>query len=223
MSFVQISIYDLVGYFIPGTFALVGIYFAICPLLIPLEHFWHVITPLKIASLGLMAYVAGHCIQGLANYLMKWSCFSNSTSPLSPAISVMAKQRMAQLMNFEDNVVTDKQMEDFADHYVLQIGKTETRDIYVYREGFYRGLWVAMTGIAFATLVRLFCSCLYFVFGNRLPLSNDVLIVILLLSIIGLLICYQRFRRFEEYRRKYAIQSFLVLTSNVAAKDTKNA
>jgi len=224
MNFAQITIYDIVGYFFPGVVSLFGVYLILCPYLMPLEHYWIVITLVKWCILGLSAYIAGHCIQGIANWLDK---LLRSTSGVDQILSARsgsvavktATRHLSSIINVKEEEIKSQMLYEIMDSYVVQKGKTEIRDIYVYREGFYRGLCVAYVIVAIGILIRLLsCHC-YKVFGGRISLTNTLLYCFLVPSVFAIVIFYQRFRRFETYRINFALHSFLVLNKNNEGKE----
>jgi hypothetical protein len=221
VNFAQITIYDIVGYFMPGVFSMCGLYLLACPWLVTLEPNWNHMTLVKWFFLGLCAYVLGHCIQGVANWLEArrgWpkrqrnrkSTTEKVMDPCSQhyaTVTAWARERLG-VPDIKPSVLCE-----IMDAHVMQQGKTETRDIYVYREGFYRGLYVAFGLIAIGTIVRLLSTPTCTIFGGRVILLPQLLWFGLSVSFTAGVLCYYRFRRFEEYRIKFALMAFVALKS----------
>lgn len=221
MNFAQITIYDIVGYFMPGVFGLFGLYLMSSPWLVSLETHWKQMTLPKWLLAGLCAYVFGHCIQGVANWLEArrgWPKRKrNRKSTTETVLDPSSPQSTAAIAWVREHLgmpnISPSMLYEIMDAYVIQKGKTETRDIYVYREGFYRGLYVAFGLIAAGSVTRLLSATTFTIFGARVVLNPQLLWLALAMSLIAAVLCYYRFRRFETYRIKYALMSFVALKS----------
>lgn len=221
MNFAQITIYDIVGYFMPGTFGLIGLYLLTCPWMSTLEKNWTQMTIVKWLFVGLCAYVLGHCIQGVANWVESirgWPRRKQSRQSSIATILGSCNQQYAEAtawvrrhLGLTD--VDSSVLYEIMDAHVIQRGKTETRDIYVYREGFYRGLYVAFALVAAGAVVRLVDRTTYTLFAGRVVLDQSLLWMAALINFVAAVLCYKRFRRFEGYRIKFALMSFVALTA----------
>lgn len=225
MNIVQITIYDIVGYLFPGIFALFGLYLASCPLFAHCESVLVRFTSAKFAALALLAYVLGHCIQGVANWLDRLLAPKTALTRIlgpeqdaSVAHVRCARRRAATLFGVPVEAIGGQDLYGLMDGYALQHGKTETRDMYIYREGFYRGLAVAFLFIAFGAIIRLLGEHHAAVIGGRAVLSREMLLFLLAASLFATRICYQRFRRFESYRLNHSLYSFLALTTSIRSE-----
>ena len=221
MNFAQITIYDIVGYFIPGVFGSFGIYLLACPWVVTLEQNWKQMTLVKWLLASLCAYVLGHCMQGVANWIEARRGWprkkANRKSTTADVLGACSQQYAAvtawvcHTLGVVD--VAPGVLYEIMDAHVIQKGKTETRDVYVYREGFYRGLYVAFTLIVVGSVVRLCDGTTYTLFGGRVDIINRVLWTVAIASGIAAVLCYYRFRRFEAYRVRFALMSFVALTA----------
>lgn len=230
MNFAQITIYDIVGYFIPGVFGSFGVYLLTCPWIVTLEPHWKQVTPMKWLFAGLCAYVLGHCMQGVANWIEAKRGWpkkkENRKSTTAEILGVCSEQYTAVTTWVRRTLgitgVDPSILYEIMDAHVMQKGKTETRDVYVYREGFYRGLYVAFALTVIGATVRLCDPTTYTLFGGRLDLINSVLWTIAITNGIAAILSYNRFRRFEAYRVKFALMSFVALTASVSAQASEH-
>ena len=104
---------------------------------------------------------------------------------------------------------------DICDHYVQQEGDTAARDIYVYREGFYRGMAVAMLSLAPALVARACATGASIkAFGIEHLFTVSQLLVLALAGCIFSLLFFQRYRRFGSYLVKNALYGTLLISGN---------
>ena len=140
----------------------------------------------------MVAYVFGHFLQAASNIFFRkrawrpeYRVFNNaSLLPQALQSALTKKARQAVGLRAEEPLEPEV-IYDIADHYVLQQSKTEARDIYVYREGFYRGMtWgLLLFGIGnFFRAVRA-GACLE-VFGAHLTLGPATLVWAGLIAVV---------------------------------------
>lgn len=239
MTLVQLTLYEIFGYVFPGATALAGVCLLYWTFVLPANQDWSTLSSGGWAALLAIAYVFGHFVQASANCALKWfhrqpeSRVFNQDIPAAIR-SVLADRALKAVGLEQENLLTDQTVRqrvgleqgarlsaeviyDIADHAVLQRGKTETRDVYVYREGFYRGMTLGL--LLFAI------GCIGFAVGfGRMtapPASLAVLGVIITMTpltlattgLIALAMTYlslERYWHFSRYRVKYAFYSFIV-------------
>ena len=216
----QVTLYDVFGYLLPGIVfvgALATLFWAIFfpqPALrvdLPTAEVWIIFL--------VSSYVAGHMAQALGN-LIAW--FRPSTEDLIlgtkgklPEVFVTScKAKAKDTLNVDLTNVSANWLYRFCDDAVIRSGKTGERDIYIYREGFYRGIFVAFVMFSLATLALILRLC--WVENHILKISTwDVgqgqLLFFLFLWIGWSWLAYRRHRRFGEYRVTHTMLGFLTV------------
>jgi len=214
---IQLTLYDIFGYLLPGSItasALFIFYWALC---IPTAVFAaYKLNPDGTGWTALIAlsYVIGHIGQGIGNSFLRGA----ENAALGPKGSIpveireIALTRAATLMGVDRSGIDPVCLFRFADEYSLQKGAIGYRDIFVYREGFYRGCTVAFVMLGLALIVRTIYkgtavampSYIYFIPRTQIFAGA-------LLAGLAAMICRQRFYRFGAYRVTRAIFAFLAL------------
>jgi hypothetical protein len=98
------------------------------------------------------------------------------------------------------------------DEIIVQYGKTGDRDIYIFREGFYRGSCVAFVILTLALIVRVLRpNTMLNVDGTVYQISIAMLIFLILVAFIGAGLNFSRYKRFGDYRVTQAALGFLAL------------
>ena len=148
---VEVTLYDLFGYLFPG-----AVFFGFLVLLYSLLFAGSTMPVDGIAGLGwavLLAcsYVLGHVVQALANLLLgRWGNAVSLGLPKAEADPL--KRKVAEVTGLAESSVDDDKLLSVCESYLQQNGKTEAGDIYVCREGFYRGMALATFLLALAVL-----------------------------------------------------------------------
>lgn len=216
---VAFTLYEIVGYFVPG-----GIAFVAC-----LIFYWTIFapkTPLGIAAfrpaalpalaIALGCYVLGHAVQAIGN---KWfrsveKAILDSEKGSAPAwLRECARQIAIRVVGAGPNQHFEPSwLFRVLDEYGLQYCKSGDRDVFVYREGFYRGVSISLFFLSAAVLIRLAVP------GAALSLSQGLfrisfLQLLVTFTLVGLLACLlrTRYRRFAEYRVTRAVLSAAVV------------
>jgi len=216
MKDIEVTLYDIFGYVFPGavfTAALYLLYWTIFPT-----------SQLDLAGISgtgwtfllMVAYVAGHLVQALTNLAFK------AQDGTFPAEVVSAAQKKARDLIKPSGTgdLAPKTIFEICDHYVMQEGETATRDVYVYRKGFYRGMSAALLLLALALVVR---ACVpgatIALFGAERQFTLPELLVLAAGAGLFGWAFYQRYRRFERYLNNYAVYSALAIRDKGKAKD----
>jgi len=215
----RFTLYEILGYLMPGLIAAAALTISLWTIfhgdsVLPLS-FWR-LSPTGVLALIFFAYVLGHLVQALANPVLE-GADKRIMSDSDPAILV-AKERVLKLFQgtvikiSKTNDVSDEWLERVMDERCIQVGQQGDREIFIYREGFYRGTTVAMVffcaGLTLCILtgnLRLLVA--YTVFAP----SRCELGVVLLISSLGAWGLYRRFQRFSRYRVNRVIAAFIAL------------
>lgn len=219
---IKFTLYEFLGYLLPG-----GLSAFAFSILFGTAFYPHLPFPVYLiqsdlafwAVIAVSAYACGHLTQALGNLLP-----SDAEARLLPENSDcpvvrLARETTARMLSTEAKSVTPKCLYGFCDEYVAQNGQAGDRDLYIYREGFYRGNTVALVLLVVSVLARL---CVrnpalrftrYTVFVTPLEL-----IVVAAFLLWSSWLAYRRFKRFGDYRVRRAITAFVCVTSKTSTQ-----
>jgi hypothetical protein len=216
----KITLYDLFGYLMPGIVFLLAIVIL----------FWTLYYRDKVVDLAavlgtirdnwllalLGAYFSGHIAQGLGNLLnhppIETRVFEDKDRCISKDIAHVVIKKASESLKLELPDMSSDDLYRFCDEAVVQNGKSENRELFLYREGFYRGLTVSFVLLLIATLVRLVVP------GARARIvdSTEPLIIgwnmgmfFVVLFLAASVFFFLRYKRFANYRARAAIFGFL--------------
>lgn len=148
---IQLTLYEIIGYLIPGLVNLTGLAL----------FFWGLFLPTTTVTVDLhtgelwiaflvTAYIAGHMAQALGNLSEKWLkpieliVMENATKDRFPQSIIEAcKKKAKELTGADISDVPARWLYRVCDDAVVRSGRIGEREIFVYREGFYRGMCVS--------------------------------------------------------------------------------
>lgn len=220
MKTIEITLYDIFGYLIPGCVAMVAIYLIAWRIvLLPAHQDWNSVSTLGWIVVAGVAYVIGHFLQALSNVLYHFGLknpeqriLANEFVVPSNVLTIAHKAAQRVIGLSENDTVDMKTLYVIMDHYIQQHGKTESRDIYIYREGFYRGLSVGLFLLTIASLVHMTGGqTAVAAFGGTFTLTKSCMGFVAILSFIMALLGLARYWRFTIYRVKNCLFSFLAI------------
>lgn len=223
----KITLYDIFGYFLPGIVCFSSIavlfwciYYPQIPISFPINNIelWLIII--------LLSYFCGHMVQAVGNMIMKVfpsveeEIISKGVSKyISPNIIILIKAKMNRLLNIEINSLEPEILFKICDETILQYGIIGDREIYQYREGFYRGLSVAFLLLSLSFLIRIFIKESIINYDNNIIIIKwQIILFLITISLLFSILSFLRYRRFGKYRVIHAILSYLIL-ENVNKKD----
>ncbi|MBZ5696771.1 MAG: hypothetical protein LAN36_15605 [Acidobacteriia bacterium] len=176
MGNLTFTLYEIFGYAMPGGVALLALLIFYWALFVPrmalgIAHFqvglvtWIAVT--------LASYILGHAVQGIAN-----ACFPSVERSVLDSQHGSAPHWMRERAQHAARAILGvtseipSQLEPrwvfrALDEYALQNGKDGDREIFVYREGFYRGTALSL----FSQAPHCWCACS---FGARLSFLAGV-------------------------------------------------
>lgn len=230
---IQLTLYEIFGYLLPGaicTVAVVIFYWGTC-----LPHAMFPVykvhpDPLGWAVLTGVSYLFGHLAQGIGTKYLKGAekVALENGDLVPPPIVLSAKERAATIVGVEPEDMDAVSLFRLADEYTLQKGVVGDREIFVYREGFYKGCTVALALLCIALLIRRFGGSTAIGFPSYVYYMSGIqVLAIALVVAVASQLCRQRFRRFGIYRVSRAIFAFLTLSqkgqiSSEVSKGAKN-
>ena len=216
------TLYEVFGYLLPGGVTLLAFLLLYWALLVPR-------VPLGIATYqpGLVtwtavviaSYLLGHAVQGVRQ-LLGGPIEDEALSGTDKAwMQQLAINSAAKLVGIEAQQLNLAWAVRVLDEYSVQAGKQDDRDVFVYREGFYRGCAIALFFLTLALLVRFFVpgSSIQLTKGLFYVSGSQILSTAVITSLAGRLYV-RRYRRFAEYRVTRAILAALVIRNLPSAE-----
>ena len=211
ISNINLTLYDIFGYLMPGLVALGSLSLFAWSLFIP-THPLHspALTSVEWFAMFVLAYFLGHLVQAIGDLAFWWA--GEERVALEVGEKALGKQRMRELEKLAKIDGEQKlSLFGYCDTYLAQQGKTADREIYQYREGFYRGLTIAVLPALAAIIVELVRGSASIRSGagvHQLGTGPLVFALLLVLATIGL--SFWRYRRFVEYRVRDALFGFAI-------------
>jgi hypothetical protein len=214
---IRLPLYDIFGYLLPGIVAMLAATLLIWSIYLPAAPLTFLTFPKQVwAILTVLAYFAGHFVQALGN------TFSDLfVRPEERVFGEHAEGSCKELVKEVHSVVHKSLGIDkieptwiyrICDATVLHCGTTNEREIYVYREGFYRGASVSFGFLAIALFVRSLIGRTSLLWnGSPVTAPSSLLWVLFVLTACGCALMVVRFHRFAQYRVKHALVSYLLI------------
>jgi len=230
------TLYETFGYLLPGIVFLTALVILFWAIYLPASPLGYVELSFQmIAALLLLAYFFGHLNQALGNLLTKIlrspeeTVLSKGQSGSMPHHLVhIAQTRASALLGIDLSEINPEWLFRICDETLVQRGVCTDREIYQYREGFYRGLTVSFFALTVSLMVRTVIPGASLKLGSSVQAMNTPeLLFFILLSASGVWLAFRRYSRFSRYRVSHAIIGFLVLPEPEKIKDhieeSKNA
>jgi len=226
----RFTLYEIFGYVIPGLpteAALVFIYWFLFHADHPLQIATGTLLSVDFAAVLLFAYLLGHSVQAVANLVLRFKddellCKGSADSK---RILLETAHRLAGAqLGVETGKLAFKEFFRYMDEYAVQSGATAERDMFTYREGFYRGNAVAVGLLAIVVAVRIpFGGVVIQVSSNLFNASRGELGFLAAVLAAVSFMCFRRFRRFSEYRVNKVLNAFIVSATlnNASSKEEK--
>jgi hypothetical protein len=211
------TLYEVFGYLLPGFVALHGIlvlYWAFFVPSVSLEFPPYQLGLVTWTALVVASYLLGHAVQGVGNALLNGAedaaLSSSGTAP--QWMRERAAQLAGKLLALGSTEIKPVWVVRTLDEYSVQAGEVGDRDMFVYREGFYRGTAIAIFFLSVALLVRAWIpgASIQFTKGVSCISTRQILSIALITSGVGR-IFVRRYRRFAEYRITRAVLAAFVL------------
>jgi hypothetical protein len=216
MDKVSITLYDIFGYLMPGfigLLALVVFFWSIFLPDVPAPFFKWELGTAGYVCVVLAAYYLGHVVQAFSSFLFKYpddALVKKGTSEIKEIIVVVSERIKEDLP--PDQELQGRNIVKICDEATIQFGAQGERDVFVYREGFYRGMSVAFLLLAIALTVRLFQSDAGIQLAHSVYyVTRPQLFVIALLMAIFAYLMKNRYEKFAELRALRPILAFFTL------------
>lgn len=219
MEKLSFTLYEVFGYFLPGVVGITAISILFWAI------FWPT-TPVPVQNVELsklwyfilvvVSYYCGHVLQDISRSWFKNPDESVLDKPKSDLLPIVqcARQKIAAALDVNPSEgLSGSALVRVSDEVALQYGQPGDRDVFVYREGFYRGSIAAFLLLDVALLVR----CIVPGSALRLPPPNSDVSrgqLIFLMSVVscGLFFLARRYRHFAALRVMRGILAFVSLS-----------
>jgi hypothetical protein len=213
----QITVYDVFGFLLPGSVvaaaAVIGFWAVLWPvgtLFIPLK-----LPALAVSYLLLISYLCGHLAQAMSNIVERWSKASTKFEtkiPLSPVLEKILRQYTAKNFGAAAGELHAKELYLLCDQALIHNHSLGERDVFIYREGFYRGNSVALAFLAMSLGIRLFHSPAVISIGQKvIQLHRSEIALASAFTALGSWLAYRRYLRFREHKFQTCFLRFLSL------------
>lgn len=255
MKELRLTLYEIVGYFVPGMVALLAIVFSIWG-----TKYWQVmhinvvnfLSRREIILLLLFAYFLGHAVQAIGNLIERdapliidgvisrlpsWSprpiakllnfvqreCGKYDFSlALQKTLAPAIERDVSARFDLAASGLDDESIFRLCDAALLQEGgggTLEEREICTYREGFYRGTSLGLVLVTVSLFVPLFTKG-KLLLGAALPFVPPpyLFVVSIIMSALGSLLFFRRYRRFRQRRINYGFSGLMVLVATQKSK-----
>jgi hypothetical protein len=213
----QITVYDVFGFLLPGSVVaaavVVGFWAIFWPtgtLLIPLK-----LPALATSYLLLISYLCGHLGQAMSNIVERWSKSSTkfeSKIPLTAPLEKILRECTAKHFGAAAGELNAKELYLLCDQALVHNHSLGERDVFIYREGFYRGNSVALAFLAMSLGIRLFHSPAVIAIGQKVvELHRGEIALAGAFTALGSWLAYRRYLRFREHKFQTCFSRFLSL------------
>lgn len=217
MANLSFTLYEILGYLFPGSVTLTGFILLYWALFVPK-------VPLGVANFqpslvlwGLIliaAYLLGHAAQAVSNRIL--GAIEKSALAMQGAtwMRERAKHTAADLVGISADKIEPGWVFRVLDEYAVQAGQPGDRDMFIYREGFYRATSIALFFLSLTLLIRTAVPGASIQFTRWLFAVNwsQLLTTALVTGLVGWFFL-ERYKRFVAYRVTRAVLSALVIRS----------
>lgn len=213
----RISLYEVFGYLIPGALAVAA--FAL--------GFWaffsasqkitvHPFAPEGWIAFGTLSYLAGHVIQGLCNVLtenIEWTkrVLCPETEHVPPIIHGALVPRIRRLTGL-DLSSEPGLLQSVCASLIADRGTQPDREVFEYREGFYRGLMVSFALIAACLALAAMRTPLELLLWEvSSTFSRGAVLTLAATACVSSVISALRYKRFASHHKRVVMLGVLVL------------
>lgn len=228
MDKLSFTLYEVFGYFLPGVVGVASLAILFWALFIPA-------TPLPVHSVELsklwyfglviVSYYAGHVLQGISRSLFKNpddTVLAGQKGDMLPVVKRAQEQIAVSLGMAQTETPGSSMTVRLSDEVAVQHGQLGDRDVFVYREGFYRGSAASFILLDLALLAR------WIVPGSQLGFSPTHTFDVSrwqLTFVIGVVSCsifflLGRYKHFAALRVMRGVLAFVSLSSFQDLKKT---
>ncbi len=215
----QITLYDIFGYLLPGSIILMAFALLFWSLFWPSAPLALTANVPTWVAIGLVfsAYLAGHLGQGIGNFLEKLPNVKRrleNNIPLPTELGGLVRDAVAVRFGEQTRSLNTKDLALLCDQALVYAGSPGDREVFVYREGFYRGNCVALAFLGLTLLLRMVCSPAVIMLGNaRVEIYRGQLIAAVVIAGFGSWLSFIRYLRFGAHKNSTCLTRFLALST----------
>ena len=218
MEKLSFTLYEVFGYFLPGTIGVAAIAILFWAFFLPsaaipvesleLSKLWYV-------GLVIICYYSGHIVQGLSRSLFKNP--DESVLARESNMALLVKRAQGQLaahlsMSQAEGPGASMTVR-LCDEVAVQYGQLGDRDVFVYREGFYRGSVAAFILLDIAFLVRCVIPGAALQLPAQIfPVSRWQLGFVMGVVTCGIYLLFKRYKLFAALRSMRGILAYVSLS-----------
>ena len=161
------------------------------------------------------AYLCGHLAQAMSNIVEKWSPASrrfDEQFSFSSDFEKLVRDSVGKHFGATAKTLSVRELYLLCDQSLVHSRSLAERDIFIYREGFYRGNSVALAFVSLSLCVRLFHAPATIAFANHVAeILRPQVGVLAGLSAFGAWLAYKRYLRFRGHKYCTCFARFLSL------------
>jgi hypothetical protein len=225
---IRFPLYDFFGFLLPGVVALLAALLVVWSTYLTAVPLAFLSLPKQVwFLLVVLAYFAGHLVQAVGNVLsdLLWHpeerIFGEGADSSCKALVGEARSTIHGTLGVPQ--LSPKWTYRICDGAVVQLGSTVERDVFVYREGFYRGTGVAFGLLAVALFIRAIVGATYIAWDDAsVAVPRTLLFGLTAAAAVACALMFRRFDRFAQHRVKSALIGFLLI-SKTKKSEVKNA
>lgn len=219
LSEVRVTLYDVFGYLLPGLVAFGAVTIFVWATVFPSAALHEPkLSSSEWIGVLLASYVLGHLVQAVANMAAPLRGRAQAALDWSPFDTEIAcAVHVPPLSGNPTDAERDaraRRIFELCDIAVSQKGTTADREMYQYREGFYRGLAASFVLGLVAVVVRAAVGGNALVGKTHLVTGGEYLLACVFLAVAASL-AYHRYARFFEYKLHNTFGAFAVLAGLV--------
>lgn len=219
----KFSLYEVFGYIFPGLMLGGAILMADISILHPLASdipAW-VTSKTALALIVGVSYILGHAVQAAANVVFRGTTKRIVKSPGPSGCHELLKRARQHLPGHLDGFPDETLISIFEQAFQNR-GTSPEREVFVYREGFYRGMLISMSALA-TSLLLLCCRAHDVLLIQKASLTRWELGIGAFAAAVMASGMHSRAVRFARYRILQAVMSWLLtLDHQTARKEEKS-
>ncbi len=246
VKFAEATLIEIVGYLIPGFILTISVVLLLFRFLSPEYPLSPEAQTVGVYLLILFfSYLNGHLVQALANWILHpYGEAQFLLRKTSENIIIAVALKIKDLFNIElgkgkdpksnsesenplKNTENDQISQKYDIHLMYQIcrsglnqyGNTSLREIYLYRESFYRGTTISTGLFTLSLIIFLFTGPPKIELSPNNPINISIYLLILMIitSLIFIFFMINRYMRFARYRAEETLLGFVASTFKMKA------
>lgn len=207
MQSLRVTLYEIFGYFAPGSIGMAALAICIWAVYFPVITLTSdaiKLRPVFFCIVGFAAYILGHLLQAVGNLHVR----AEKRKKLCHDCQGLQTVAVEALKTKHQIAVGCESLSDvtaLAFGIMSQIGKTDSYEVFVYREGFYRAGYISLALLAISLLLRSIHPAFVSFHSTIYLVPESLVILSIIFSAASSFFFFLRFRRFGEYRVKHVL------------------